>query len=236
MESDIFFFGQPPSHRVPLCPLLNLSSVPSGYLLFLFSWFLTIVWAAVPLLSLSVFLALVHPPVVHLPILPSSLSSLCVLSALHFSASIFPALVFLFPASLSGSSNLLFYFFPDRPCYLMKLRRCRGQPVSPWWHDCLDCLLSCVPVLTDRLRLLESKEDKTRQEGEDKKGMKAGSHPAYPNCWWGCYKFQAIPHFLWSQLSITPLTSVNIGYWKYRLKKTMHIFSFKSSTVLIIMS
>lgn len=59
-------------------------------LLFLFLCFLTIVWAAVPLLSLSVFLALFHQPVVHRPIFHPASPPLCVLSALHFFAFYFP--------------------------------------------------------------------------------------------------------------------------------------------------
>lgn len=84
---DILFYilGYPPSLRVPLCPLLNVSSL----LFLLFLCFLTIVWGAVPLLSLSVFLALFHQPVVHRPIFhPASPPSVsCRLSAFYFPCS-----------------------------------------------------------------------------------------------------------------------------------------------------
>lgn len=105
---------------------------------------------------------------------------LCVLSALHFFLlSIFPA--FLFPTSLVAVPSS--FSFPSRQAVLCyDAQTLLGQPVRPWWADWLDCLLSSILVLTDHLRLPGSRWGETTQDTEDRKGIKAGSHPAYPNC------------------------------------------------------
>lgn len=162
--------ASPPSLPVPLCPLLNLSSPPFSVSSFCFQ---TIVWAAVSLLSLPVFLALFHQPVVHQPIFhPAFVSCL----GFIFLLSIFLALVFLIPYpvwQLHPPPLLFFFVFEEMSSSLMQLRRCRGHPVGPRCHDCLDCLLSSVSVLTDHLRPPESqKGNKTGQRSH--KGHKVG--------------------------------------------------------------
>lgn len=95
--------------------MLNLSPIPLVCLLFffLFLCFLTIVWAAVPLLSLSVFLALFHQPVVHRPIFhPASPPSVSC-RIFIFLLSIFPALVFYVSHLPVWQLQPPFFFFPQ---------------------------------------------------------------------------------------------------------------------------
>lgn len=119
IESDnLLLPGVPPSRSVPLCPLLNVSSIPRFDLLFLDSFFC----APLPLPSLC--LSRSTSSACCTSTYPSSCPpSRCVLSALHFFPrfQFFLLLYFCFTPPLSGSSILFFVFFclsPDGPCCL----------------------------------------------------------------------------------------------------------------------
>jgi len=115
IESDnLLLPGVAPSRSVPLCPLLNVSSIPRFDLLFLDSFFC----APLPLPSLSVSLALLHQPVVHRPILhpapppPPAVSCrrFIFFPAFNFSCSCI--FVSHLPCLAAPSSFLSFFVFP----------------------------------------------------------------------------------------------------------------------------
>lgn len=142
--------------------------------------------------------------------------SLCLVGSSFFSAFYFPCV---FVSHLpGGSSILLFFSFQTGRAVLWcsDIAGSTSQAVVGWLVGLSTVIHLCLnwPLETARVT-----GGKTTQDTEDRKGIKVGSHPAYPNCWWGCYKLRVTPHFLWSQPSITLLNCVNIGGRKYRLQK-----------------
>lgn len=180
------FFGLPPSLRVPLCPLLNLSPIPLVCLLFcssvswllfelLFHSFLSLSFSLyfISLLYIDLSFILPHPP-------------LCLVGSSIFLLSIFPALVFLFPTSMSGSSILLFFFFFPRQTMLSHGAQTLGSTSQALVAWLVGLSIVICPCLNWPLETARVTEGQTPLEKEDRKAMKAGSYPAYPNCW--CYK------------------------------------------------
>lgn len=198
-----YFLGYtPPSHCVPLCPLLNLSSIPLGCLLF------------PPSVSWLLFEPLFH-----------SFFSLVFLALFH------QTIVRLYPAPLPSTSCWLFIFFcfqfclyccfpplrlaapsshPDRPRCLMTLRRGWGQPVRFWCYDWLD--LSVVvfcPCRNGPREAVGSQRRRRRQEGHEGQVQSCVSKLLMA-------LLQAPGHTSFScGHRITPLTRVNIGQRKY---------------------
>lgn len=110
IESDIFLYFWATHLFMFLTALCLMSSIPLVTLLFFVPLFLDYCLSCCHSF-LSVFLTLFQQPVVHRPIFHPAPPACASCRLFNFLLSIFSAVVFLFPTSLSGSSIFLFFSF-----------------------------------------------------------------------------------------------------------------------------